>query len=71
MLLRYVLLRALELAENPGCVGVLVDAKPSAVGYYRSFGFEAEPAVEGESTAHPPCVPMFMDLETVRKASGG
>jgi hypothetical protein len=41
MLLRYVLLRALELA------------------------------VEGESTAHPPCVPMFMDLETVRKASGG
>jgi len=32
MLLRYVFMRALEMSEKLGCVGVIVDSKPESVG---------------------------------------
>lgn len=40
----------IELAErmqaDVGCVGVVVDAKPAAVGFYRNLGFEPIEVVE-------------------------
>ena len=37
-LLRTILLLAHEMADRVGCIGVLVDAKPDAVEYYRQYG---------------------------------
>src|SRR6266542_5519287 len=32
---------AARIAETTGCVGVVVDAKPTAIGWYEQFGFLA------------------------------
>ncbi len=45
-LLRFVLNLALQMAGNFGCVGVVVDAKPEAVSFYRQFGFIALDVVQ-------------------------
>jgi GNAT superfamily N-acetyltransferase len=60
---------AFELAEwmrdEVGCVGVLVDAKEHAVGYYRDLGFEVVTTVEGASRARPATTAMFLSLGSV------
>ena len=70
MLLKYVFLRALAMAEGFGCAGVLVDAKPEAVEYYARFGFEPADAIEGRIPSRPEPVPMFLDIGTIRAACG-
>src|SRR3970282_2274289 len=47
-LLRHVLLLALKMSEDHGCVGVLVDAKPDAVELYARLGFSPLDVSEGE-----------------------
>jgi predicted N-acetyltransferase YhbS len=69
-LLRFVLLLALEMAERVGCAGVVVDAKPGAVEFYRKFGFEAFEVIEGESEARPRATPMWLSISAVKRARG-
>jgi GNAT superfamily N-acetyltransferase len=69
-LLRFVLALALRLADEFGCVGVLVDAKPGAMEFYASFGFVALEAVEGASGARPAPVAMFLVVHRIRSAKG-
>ena len=75
-LLRTVLLLAHEMADRVGCIGVLVDAKPDAVEYYRQYGFEELEILEGALGDRPPPIPMFLPLGAVpdlgrdEKASG-
>jgi GNAT superfamily N-acetyltransferase len=64
-LLRAVLLLAREMASRVGCIGVLVDAKPGAVGFYRSYGFEELEILEGRLGDRPPPVPMFLSLGSI------
>ena len=64
-LLRAVLLLAREMANRVGCVGVLVDAKPGAVGFYRRYGFEELEILEGRLGDRPPPAPMFLPLGSV------
>jgi predicted N-acetyltransferase YhbS len=68
-LLRFVLHLALQMAGNLGCVGVVVDAKPEAVSFYRQFGFIALDVVEGESPARPLGTAMFLSVREITAAS--
>ena len=68
LLLRYVFVRAVEMAVKFGCVGVLVDAKPESVDYTRKFGFEAQDPLQGQPRAVPEPVPMFLDIATIKAA---
>lgn len=59
-LLRHVCLLATRMSADFGCVGLLVDAKPEAVGYYATFGFLRLDPVTGEAPMQ--AVPMFLAI---------
>ncbi len=66
-LLRHVLGLALDQRDRLGCVGVVTDAKPDAVMFYVSLGFQPVEGVrEGLLVSEPP--PMFLSIETVASA---
>lgn len=67
-LLRFVLELAARMADDYGCVGVMVDAKPGAVDFYTKYGFIPVEAVEGESEARPRPTPMFLAIRAIRAA---
>ncbi len=69
-LLRFVLQLALGMADDYGCVGVIVDAKPDAVAFYVKYGFVKVDAVEGRSDARPAPTPMFLSIRAVKGALG-
>ena len=54
-----------ELAAKVGCVGVVVDAKQEAVGFYSSYGFEPFELLQGELGARPVPVSMFLSLGSI------
>lgn len=67
-LLRFTFALALEMSEKLGCIGVVVDAKVGAVGFYEKLGFQRLVAVEGQLRGTPELVPMFLSIETIRAA---
>lgn len=69
-LLRFVLRLALQMADDYGCVGVTVDAKPDAGAFYAKYGFVPVDAVEGRSDARPAPTPMFLSIRAIRSAVG-
>jgi GNAT superfamily N-acetyltransferase len=68
-LLRFVLGLALRMAEDFGCAGIVVDAKPGAVSFYEQYGFAPLEVVEGASLARPQATPMFLPLSEIKAAS--
>lgn len=64
-LLRAVFSLAHEMAARVGCVGVLVDAVPNAVEYYRRYGFEELEILEGALGDRPAPVSMFLPLASI------
>jgi GNAT superfamily N-acetyltransferase len=64
-LLKAVFFLAHEMAARTGCVGVVVDAKPQAVEYYRRYGFEELEMIEGCLGDRPAPVPMFLPLQSI------
>ncbi len=70
LLTRFVLSLALVESKAVGCLGVLVDPKNDAVGFYAKLGFIALEATQGQSPAGPGVPPMFLAIETIAKASG-
>jgi GNAT superfamily N-acetyltransferase len=63
-LLRHVLRLALEQRDRLGCVAVVTDAKPEAVGFYQGLGFVALEGVrEGLMVGEP--TPMILGIETI------
>jgi len=69
-LLRFVLGLALRMAEDYGCVGVVVDAKADAVSFYAKHGFITVDALEGHSDARPQPTPMFLATRVIAEAAG-
>src|SRR3990172_1454186 len=69
-LLRFVLQLTLGMADDYGCVGVIVDAKPDASAFYSKYGFVKVDAVEGRSDARPAPMPMFLSIRAVKGALG-
>lgn len=64
-LLRHVLLLALKQRDSAGCVGLVTDAKPEAVGFYERHGFvPLEEVREGTLLQGEP-VPMFLPIDIV------
>jgi len=48
------------MPEEIGCVGVAVVAKPEALAFYLSYGFEQFSVLEGALLARPEPTPMFL-----------
>lgn len=69
LLLGFVLGLARRLAEDFGCVGVVVDAMPDAVTFYERFGFMRMAVQRGASAARPTPIPMFLSTAEVLSAS--
>ena len=69
-LLRFVLRLALQMADDFGCVGVIVDAKSDAVPFDAKYGFVALDAVEGRSDRRPSPTPMFLSIRAIIGAVG-
>jgi GNAT superfamily N-acetyltransferase len=68
LLLRAVFQIARDMAESVGCVGIVVDAKPDAVAFYKQYGFEPFEILEGALGSRPQPLPMFLPLGAVPKA---
>ena len=64
-LLRTAFELAAGMAEEVGCVGVVVDAKEPAVPFYERYGFEPFEAREGESNVRPRPTLMFLPLGSI------
>jgi GNAT superfamily N-acetyltransferase len=64
-LLRFVLKLAVRMADDFGCIGVIVDAKRDAIDFYAKYGFVAADAVEGRSDARPEPLLMFLSLREI------
>ena len=62
-LLGYALGLALTTSREVGCAGVLVDAKPKAVGFYEKYGFRRMDVVEGEAAGGP--VTLFLSIHAI------
>lgn len=62
LLLRAVLVLARQMAEDLGCIGVVVDAKPEAIAFYEKLGFLRLEVVAGELGDRPQLVPMFLQI---------
>jgi GNAT superfamily N-acetyltransferase len=68
-LLRFVLTLAAKMADDVGCAGVVVDAKPGAVELYARYGFTEFEALEGQSEARPQTTMMWLPIQTIKNAS--
>ena len=62
LLLRAVFALAVRMADEVGCVGVVVDAKPEAVAFYEKLGLVALELVGGELGDRPQSLPMFIEF---------
>lgn len=69
MLLRAIFLLAHRMADDFGCVGVVVDAKPDAVPFYEKLGFIDLVPLAGQLGDRPQPRPMFLELGGIPKPS--
>jgi predicted N-acetyltransferase YhbS len=67
-LLRFALQLSIRMSVEYGCIGVIVDAKPGAVDFYRRYGFVPVEAVEGQSDVRPAPTSMFLSLRAIKSA---
>jgi GNAT superfamily N-acetyltransferase len=68
-LLRFVLKLAAKMADEVGCAGVMVDAKPGAVEFYAKYGFTPFDPLEGQSDARPRPTAMWLPIQAIKAAS--
>ncbi|TLM69043.1 MAG: GNAT family N-acetyltransferase [Actinobacteria bacterium] len=64
-LLRFALCEALRMAQEFGCVGVRLDAKVEAIGFYEARGFAALEATDERTGAASATTPMFLPLNQI------
>jgi GNAT superfamily N-acetyltransferase len=69
-LLRFALALASRMADEVGCFGVVVDAKPDAVHFYEKYGFRPLEVLEGGSDARPQPTVMWLPTLAIKKAGG-
>jgi GNAT superfamily N-acetyltransferase len=56
-----------RMAAEMGCVGIVVDAKPEAAGFYEKLGFVALDVIAGMLGDRPEPHPMFIELGAIPK----
>lgn len=64
-LLRVVFALAWRMADDFGCVGVVVDAKPGALGFYARLGFRTLAHGKGGLGDRPEPTPLFLELGAI------
>lgn len=64
-LLRFSFSLAHEMAKTLGCVGVVVDAKTDAVGFYTKFGFFPLDVEAGQLHDRPEPTAMFLEIGAI------
>lgn len=69
-LLRFVLRLASRMADELGCVGVVVDAKHDAIEFYRKHGFVPIDVVEGAAESRPTPSALFLSIRAIKRAGG-
>ena len=69
-LLRAVFVLAHRMADDYGCVGVVVDAKEGAVAFYEGLGFFALEVERGQLGDRPEPQPMFLELGAIPRPEG-
>lgn len=69
-LLQSVFIIALTQRDTLGCVGVVTDAKPDAVTFYKKLGFIPLEGVR-EGRLHGSPTPMFLDIHSIAAAIAG
>ena len=60
---------ALDLRDRFGCMGVIVDAKPDAVGFYEGLGFMKLGVTSGDLGDRPEPIPMFLPVQKIAQAA--
>ncbi|MAG32328.1 MAG: GNAT family N-acetyltransferase [Deltaproteobacteria bacterium] len=70
MLLRAMFSLAREMASAVGCVGVVVDAKPAAVGFYKELGFRELVIRSGALGDRPEPLPLYLHLSAIPQLVG-
>jgi len=64
-----VLSLASKIADEVGCAGVVVDAKPGAVEFYAKYGFTPFEPLEGQSEARPRPTAMWLPIRAIKAAA--
>jgi GNAT superfamily N-acetyltransferase len=64
-LLQAVFTLARTMADDLGCVGVVVDAKPEAIAFYEKLGFVTLEPRAGQLGDRPEPLPMFLELGAI------
>ena len=59
---------ALKMTNDYGCAGIVADAKPDAVEFYRKYGFREKTAIAGDLRGQPRPIAMLLPTGTLRKA---
>jgi GNAT superfamily N-acetyltransferase len=67
-LLRAAFAIAAQMADDLGCVGIVVDAKPGAVAFYEKLGFVRLEVAAGELGDRPQPLAMFLELGQLLRA---
>lgn len=67
-LLSHVFMLAHEQADRAGCVGIVVDAQPAAVSFYRLYGFEDLALLEGALPGEDSPIAMYLELGSIPRA---
>jgi predicted N-acetyltransferase YhbS len=68
-LMRFVFRLAIIMADELGCAGVVVDAKPGMAEFYARYGFTPFDVIEGQLEAHPRPIAMWLPIQTIKKAT--
>ncbi|KGM43517.1 GNAT family acetyltransferase [Alkalispirochaeta odontotermitis] len=65
-LLRHSFKLAFQQRDTAGCVGIVIDAKPEAIDFYKRFGFQLiDELLAGEIRGSPPPKPMFLPIKSI------
>ncbi len=65
LLLRAIFTLARQMSSTVGCVGVVVDAKPGAAGFYERLGFREMITRSGALGDRPEPLPMYLHLSAI------
>ena len=69
LLLKAMLELALNLRDQAGCTGVVIDAKLDAIDFYTRFGFSKIDTVTGMLGDRPEPVPMWLPIHLIAEAA--
>lgn len=65
LMMDFVFEESTEMRDRLGCIGVLVDAKEQAVGFYQRFGFTPIFLKAGAILSPRRIVPMFLSIKAI------